>query len=237
MKIIKIALLILSLALVMSSCSKKEQNNESNNSNLIIDSYELQIKYYTELLTSLQNDLSDLKADKFILECSYKSEIEVLKQEIDRLKPHSNSGTSGGNSQNGNDKYDVYPEEFEQTTLEALYRYEVIDQKLTITEYTGNKASIQISAFSNGIKVLAIGDDAFKNSAVQSIVIPDGVEEIGWFAFSGCASLQSIKIPSSVTSVGYGAFQYCSPSLTIICEKGSYIDSYAQSWGIRVEYI
>lgn len=237
MKIIKITLLILSFAVIMSSCSKKQQNNEPIDSNLIIDNYEIQIKYYTELLTSLQNDLSELKADKFMLECSYKSEIEALKQEIDGLRQHSNSGTSGGNSQNGNDNHDVYPEDFGQTSLEVLYKYEVIDQKLTITEYIGSKTSIQIPALKNDIKVFGIGDEAFKNSSLQDVVIANGVEEIGWFAFSGCASLKSIKIPSSVTSVGYGAFQYCSPSLTIICEKGSYIDTYAQSWGIRVEYI
>lgn len=237
MKVIKIAFLILSLTLIMSSCSKNEESRETTSSNLIIDSYELQIKYYSELLTSLQNDLSELKADKFMIECSYKAEIEALKQEIDGLKQHSSSGTSDGNSQNGSDNRDVYPEDFSQTSVDVLYEYEVIDQKLTITEYLGDKVSIEISRAVDGINIAKIGDEAFKNSAVQSVVIPDGIEEIGWFAFFGCASLKTIKIPSSVTSVGYGAFDYCSPTLTIICEKGSYIDSYAQSWGLRVEYI
>ena len=241
MKILKMALLILSLALIMSACSKKQASSETANetigSNLLIDSYELQIKYYSELLTSLQDDLSELKADKFMLEYNYKAEIEALKQEIDGLKQHSNSGTSGGNSQNGNDNHDVYPEQLEPTVREDLYKYEVIDQKMTLTEYIGDRTSIKIPQAADGVKISKIGDDAFKSSAVQEVVISNGIEEIGWFAFSGCSSLKTIEIPSSVASVGYGAFEYCSPSLTIICEKGSYIDIYAQSWGIRVEYL
>ncbi len=268
MKILKIALLILSLVMIMTSCSKKqtsseatdETTGETTSSNVVVDGYELQIEYYSELLTSLQDDMSELKADKFMLEANYKAEIEELKKEIDELKKSSssgtnsgssagtnngtsggtNSGTSGGtnsgNTTNGNVDHNVYPEQFDPTATELLYKYEVINKKLTITEYIGNKLSAKIPQTVDGISIRKIGDDAFKNSNLQSVVIADGIEEIGWFAFWGCSSLKSIEIPPSVTLVGYGAFEYCSPSLTIICEKGSYIDIYAQSWGIRVEY-
>ena len=48
-------------------------------------------------------------------------------------------------------------------------------------------------------------------------VIPDGVTEIGGYAFSGCTSLESIDIPNSVTVIGWWAFQSCTSleSITI----------------------
>lgn len=39
-------------------------------------------------------------------------------------------------------------------------------------------------------------------------VIPDGVTEIGYYAFFGC-NLSSVEIPNSVTSIGHSAFYHC----------------------------
>lgn len=44
--------------------------------------------------------------------------------------------------------------------------------------------------------------------------IPDSVEEIGPYAFSGCANLRTIAIPNSVVRIGEGAFGNC-PCLEI----------------------
>ena len=52
---------------------------------------------------------------------------------------------------------------------------------------------------------------------VKDLVIPNGVESIGYYAFYGCSGLTSVTIPNSVTSIGYGAFAECSrlTSITI----------------------
>ena len=42
-----------------------------------------------------------------------------------------------------------------------------------------------------------------------SVILPDGLTNIGDFAFFGCSSLASVTIPDSVTSIGNGAFEYC----------------------------
>ena len=42
-----------------------------------------------------------------------------------------------------------------------------------------------------------------------NFTIPDGVKNIGDYAFYNCGSLKSIIIPGSVTSIGESAFRYC----------------------------
>lgn len=57
---------------------------------------------------------------------------------------------------------------------------------------------------------------AFSETALKSIVIPETVTTIEYYAFYNCKSLQSIVIPSSVTNdIDYGVFMGCE-SLTSI---------------------
>jgi len=56
---------------------------------------------------------------------------------------------------------------------------------------------------------------AFSETALKSIVIPETVTTIEYYAFYDCKSLQSIVIPSSVTNIDYGVFMGCE-SLTSI---------------------
>ena len=48
--------------------------------------------------------------------------------------------------------------------------------------------------------------------------IPEGVTEIGSYAFDGCRSLTSITIPESVTKIGISAFDNCSYLESIYCK-------------------
>lgn len=47
------------------------------------------------------------------------------------------------------------------------------------------------------------------DSDIKSVIIDDGVEEIGAFAFYLCGSLESVTIPDSVTSIGDYVFDDC----------------------------
>lgn len=237
MKLLKFALLILCLGILLCSCAKESAGDDIQSSKLVIDSYKVQLDHYAALLESMQNELITEREEKFILKYGYESEIEALQKEISGLKQQSgNTANNESNSSSRNDRHDVYPEQIEETSASTLYKYEVIDRKLTLGQYVGDKTSVTIPQTVNEVKLIRIGDGAFKNSSVQEVIMPDGIEEIGWFAFSGCRALHRIEIPASVISVEYGAFEYCSPALVIVCEKGSYIEAYAQSWGIRVEY-
>ena len=66
-----------------------------------------------------------------------------------------------------------------------------------------------------GNTITSIGDGAFRDTGLTSIIIPDSVETIGVIAFDECTSLASVTIGNSLTSIGNGAFFGCD-SLTSI---------------------
>ncbi len=45
---------------------------------------------------------------------------------------------------------------------------------------------------------------------VTELIIPDGITDIGRFAFNGCRSIKSVVMPDSVKSIGENAFRSCS---------------------------
>lgn len=86
---------------------------------------------------------------------------------------------------------------------------------VTITAYTGTGTNLTVPAKIDGADVVKIGDGAFANSAVRSVAIPQGVTEIGQYAFSSCHKLVSVSIPASVSAIGDDMFDDC-PCLAAI---------------------
>ncbi len=71
-----------------------------------------------------------------------------------------------------------------------------------------------------GLKEILVGNKvAFlmcqNNTALENLIIHDGITEIPDWAFTGCPSLRSINIPSTVISIGKGAFNHCNNLSTI----------------------
>ena len=74
------------------------------------------------------------------------------------------------------------------------------------SSYRDNIKSVVIG---NGIT--NIGNDAFRECCeLASVTIGTGVTSIGNNAFNSCSKLTTITIPNSVTTIDYRAFQYCS---------------------------
>jgi len=90
------------------------------------------------------------------------------------------------------------------------FTWETVDGEFyTITGYSGSDTNITIPSSIDGHVVTKIGDNAFKDKALTSVIIPNTVTSIGNFAFYYNTSLLSVTIPNSVTSIGDSAFAYC----------------------------
>lgn len=54
-----------------------------------------------------------------------------------------------------------------------------------------------------------IYNDAFRNYKFTELTLPEGILQIGNYAFSGCSELTSLVIPEGVTYIGESAFEKC----------------------------
>ena len=66
--------------------------------------------------------------------------------------------------------------------------------------------------------VNSIGSEAFANSGLTSLTIPNSITSIGDWAFQDCQNLSAITIPSSVTFIGNYAFYGCGSLSTVFFE-------------------
>jgi len=59
-----------------------------------------------------------------------------------------------------------------------------------------------------GYKIIGIGDRAFEGASnIQTLVIPEGIEEIGEYAFYRCSYFTSLYLPDTLQNIGKGAFE------------------------------
>ena len=66
-----------------------------------------------------------------------------------------------------------------------------------------------------------ICNNAFRNrTALTSVVIPEGVTEIGWWAFQDCTSLASVRLPGSLTMINECAFSGCKSLTSVTIPAG-----------------
>jgi len=72
-----------------------------------------------------------------------------------------------------------------------------------------------------GDPVTGIKDRAFPAAkTIKSVVIPEGVKNVGRFAFYGCESLTAVTIPDSVTNIGEAAFRGCTELKSVTLGNG-----------------
>ena len=97
--------------------------------------------------------------------------------------------------------------EFALTTDSSFY---------VVLRYAGNEEEVEVPAMYNGLRVVAIAEDAFAgNTATRKITLPNSIEQIQSGAFSGCTSLADINIPANVQLIGDDAFSGCTSLRTL----------------------
>ena len=164
------------------------------------NTYLEEIAYYRELTAQLETELSVLKQEQYTAAKQYENRIT----ELELLLKESEADA-----------------ESEQPELpQATFTYTVSDDQITITGYSGRETNLSIPASIDGFDVVAIGRDAFRESALTEVIIPSTVQKIDWFAFYASNNLTRVAIPSSITKIEYGVFDGCD-NLTVYCEKNS----------------
>mgnify|MGYP001443123512 FL=1 len=56
---------------------------------------------------------------------------------------------------------------------------------------------------------------AFAGCGIQSITIPDNVEQIMDYQFYSCSALESVQLSSSLVMLGNGSFRHCNLLTTV----------------------
>lgn len=89
-------------------------------------------------------------------------------------------------------------------------------------------SSVKTVHLSKNIKSLEAGFDYdgegegfFAGSNLEKILIPDGIEKIGYSTFSGCRNLKEVYIPVSVKEIEDYAFNNCESLEKIIVAEGN----------------
>ena len=110
---------------------------------------------------------------------------------------------------------------------------------------------LQSAAFP--VTLREIGRQAFRSTALEEILLPDGLEVIGEEAFFNCSRVVHVFIPGSVRQIGQKAFFHCrrletlelhhdparlepaivSRACRILCPSGGHTQSYACHFRIR----
>ncbi len=90
------------------------------------------------------------------------------------------------------------------------------DETAYIFSYDGKETDLTIPAIISGYSICGIYIHAFAEcKTLNSVIISDGITEIGKYAFLHCSNLSTVIMPNSVKSIGYAAFQGCNNLKTI----------------------
>ncbi len=75
---------------------------------------------------------------------------------------------------------------------------------------TSTEGDVVVPSELGGCPVTSISSNAFRFcSGLTSVVIPEGVADVGKYAFSGCSHMTDVTMPDSLLDLGHGAFWNC----------------------------
>ena len=113
-------------------------------------------------------------------------------------------------------------------TEEGKIDVSVFSDHVVVNSYEGTDTELVIPDSVQGVPVTAIGQEAFKNAGMTSVVIPEGVTNIGPEAFNRCENLETVELPSTVEYIGMDSFAYSEKLSSINLPEGlKTIDDFA----------
>lgn len=84
------------------------------------------------------------------------------------------------------------------------------EKEVSIADASCASGDVIIPPVLGGYSVTGIGPSAFSDTDITSVVIPQGVTEISFYAFKNCDKLTNVIIPNSVKGIALYAFNGCS---------------------------
>ena len=88
------------------------------------------------------------------------------------------------------------------------FEYTVSEYHVQITKYTGTDKDVVIPPVIEGRPVTSLGEPAFSETDIESVIIPDTVDFIRT-SFFNCTSLKKVVMPDSVVIIEGSAFSGC----------------------------
>ena len=79
-----------------------------------------------------------------------------------------------------------------------------------LREYNGTAGELRLPASLDGHPLIRIQEHAFQgNDFLRRVRLPEGVQEVGHWAFADCPSLRAVTLPEGLEFLGGGAFSGC----------------------------
>lgn len=235
------AALPLAVSLALSACAPSASAAPptdapaAGSTSEVNDSDRDRIARYEALIAQLQEQLLQEKVDRYLSDAIARACADEPKRTLTLAAEDEPSESAPRPVSADTQPTDLSVEAAAEAAAPAAsLDFSVSGGQITVTRCTlthGASGCVTVPARVGGLPVTHIAEGAFRDTDVTSVMLPDTVTEIGWFAFSGCARLCSVTLPASVTDIGYGAFDGC-PLLTVTVRPGSYAEQWARSYGI-----
>ncbi len=109
--------------------------------------------------------------------------------------------------------------ESEIITLSSQFEYSVQPEMTVRIVGFGGSGEVGVPDKIGGYSVTGVGTEAFMNSGVTKVTLPEGVVFVGSSAFQGCGELEAVKLPESLKEIGTCCFCGCMKLKQIVIPK------------------
>jgi len=99
------------------------------------------------------------------------------------------------------------------------FEYHKDVNRIVIDKYIGSDKEVVIPEKINSLPIEVIAKEAFKNTNITSVTIPDSVLYINEKAFYECKKLEEVNFGNGITFIGQSAFSNCTSLKKIILPK------------------
>lgn len=95
------------------------------------------------------------------------------------------------------------------TAPEKDFTYSVTDGEVCILSYLGEGAYVNVPSKIEGCPVTAMGDQAFYETSVRCVSLPDTIRTLGHHTFGGCTDLIYADMPQDLEVLPPATFESC----------------------------